>query len=349
MSQLFDLIKQNAVPAAVRHAAAKGTLSLPPEQMIEILVYLTRDLVYGEEATMTLAGWDRNFAVAMASSSTTPLEVLNYFWAERNLFPRLMPILLENTAITEEQLIERAGVASREVLDMMLASPRVRNAPAVLKAMEAVAVDPEVEAAHLAWRQEHAAEIAAEEGKAFELADPSDEEKQAAAQVAAVVPSTREQEFAADVRAMPMPPEQRKLSALQKIGRMTVAERIKTAFGGDKEERSILVRDTSKVVQNAVLASPRLTDAEVETFASTKNLQENVFRELARNRKFIRNYAVIRNLVNNPRCPLDLGLTLIKNLLVPDLHTLQFNKNVPDTIRKVAFKLYVEKKSASKK
>jgi hypothetical protein len=345
MSQLFDLIKQNAVPAAVRHAAARGALSLPPEQMIEILVYLTRDLVYGEEATMTLAGWDRNSAVAVASSNTTPLEVLNYFWAEKNLFPWLVPVMLGNTAITEQQLIERAGVASREVLDMMLASPRIRNAPAVLKAMEAVAVDPEVEAAHLAWRQEHAAEIAAEEGKAFELTDPSDEEKRAVV----LAPTTREQEFAADVRAMPMPPEQRKLSALQKVGRMTVAERIKTAFGGDKEERSILVRDTSKVVQNAVLASPRLTDAEVETFASTKNLQENVFRELARNRKFIRNYSVIRNLVNNPRCPLDLGLTLIKNLLVPDLHTLQFNKNVPDTIRKVAFKLYVEKKSASKK
>jgi hypothetical protein len=348
MSQLFDLIKENAVPAAVRRAAAKGTLSLPPEQMIEILVYLTRDLVYGEEATMTLADWDRTSAIAVASSNTTPPEVLNYFWAEGNLFPRLLPALLENTAITEQQLIERAGVASREVLDMMLASPRVRNSPEVLKAMEAVAADPEVETAHLAWRQEHAAEIAAEEGKAFVLIDPDDEEKQAALQVPAV-PATREHEFASDVRAMPMPPEQRKLSALQKVSRMTVAERIKTAFGGDKEERSLLVRDTSKVVQNAVLASPRLTDAEVETFAATKNLQENVFRELARNRKFIRNYSVVRNLVNNPRCPLDLGLTLIKNLLVPDLYHLQFNKNVPDTIRKVAFKMYVEKKSASKK
>src|ERR1700680_267852 len=223
---------------------------------------------------MTLAGWDRSSTVAVASSNTAPLEVLNYFWAERNLFPRLMPALLENTAITEQQLMERARVASRESLDMMLASPRVRNSPAVLKAMEAnqhltpaergeisprlpaveehlpepSAVDPEVETAHLAWRQEHAAEIAAEEGKAFELVDPNDEEKQAA-----TGPGTRAHEFAADVRAMPMPAEQRKLSALQKISRMTVAERIKNAFGGDKEERYLLVRDTSKVVQNAVL------------------------------------------------------------------------------------------------
>ena len=348
MSQIFDLIKQNAVPAAMRHSAAKGALSLPSEQMIEILVYLTRDPVYGQEAISTLAGWDQNSVIAVVSSHTAPPEVLDYFWTEWSRFPWLLPVLLENTAITEQQLIERAGVAPREVLDMMLASPRVRKSPVVLKAMEAVAVDPEVETAHLAWRQEHAAEIAAEEGKAFELVEPSDEEKHAAVHGVAV-PITREQEFAADIRAMPMPPEQRKLSALQKVSRMTVAERIKTAFGGDKEERSILVRDTSKVVQNAVLASPRLTDAEVETFASTKNLQENVFREIARNRRFVRNYPVVRNLVNNPRCPLDLGLTLIKNLLVPDLYQLQFNKNVPDTIRKVAFKLYVEKKQASQR
>jgi hypothetical protein len=347
MSQIVDLIKQNAVPAAMRHAAAKGTLSLPPEQMIEVLVFLTRDPVYGQEATATLAGWDHKSAIAVVSSNTVSPEVLNYFWTEWSRFPSLLPALLENTAITEEQLINRAGAAPREVLDVMLASPRVNNSPSVLKAMEAVALDPEVEAAHQAWRQEHAAEIAAEEGKAFELVDPSEEEKQAVRM--ADVPLTREQEFAAEVRAMPMPVEQRKLSALQKVGRMTVAERIKTAFGGDKEERSILVRDTSKVVQNAVLCSPRLTDAEVESFAGTKNLQENVFREIARNRRFVRNYPVVRNLVNNPRCPLDLGLALIKNLLVPDLYQLQYNKNVPDTIRKVAFKLYVEKKQSSHK
>lgn len=348
MSQIVDLIKQNAVPAAMRQAAAKGKLSLPPEQMIEVLVYLTRDPAYGQEATATLAGWDHKSVIAVISSNTAPPEVLNYFWTEWSHFLYLLPALLENPAITEEQLINRAGIAPREILDMMQASPRIRKSPAVLKAMEAVALDPEVEAAHQAWRQEHAAEIAAEEGKAFELVDPSDEEKQAAAQMSDA-PLTREQEFAADVRAMPMPVEQRKLSALQKVGRMTVAERIKTAFGGDKEERSILVRDTSKVVQNAVLSSPRLTDAEVETFASTKNLQENVFREIARNRRFIRNYPVVRNLVNNPRCPLDLGLSLIKNLLVPDLYQLQYNKNVPDTIRKVAFKLYVDKKQASQR
>ncbi len=86
-----------------------------------------------------------------------------------------------------------------------------------------------------------------------------------------------------------------------------------------------------------------MTDAEVETFAGAKNLGESVMREIARQRRFLKNYAVVRNLVNNPRCPLDISLTLVKNLQVYDLKSLRHSKNVPDTIRKVAAKLYQEK------
>jgi len=68
-----------------------------------------------------------------------------------------------------------------------------------------------------------------------------------------------------------------------------------------------------------------------------------VFREIARQRRFLKLYPVVRNLVTNPKCPLDVSLTLIKTLLVFDLKSLRHNKNVPDTIRKVAAKLYLEK------
>ncbi len=110
----------------------------------------------------------------------------------------------------------------------------------------------------------------------------------------------------------------------------------------------ILIRDGAKVVQNAVLASPKLTEPEAETFASAKNLSENVLREIARSRRFMKNYNVVRNLVNNAKCPLDLSLTLVKNLMVYDLKSLRFNKAVPDTIRQVAAKLYREKTGPAK-
>ena len=52
---------------------------------------------------------------------------------------------------------------------------------------------------------------------------------------------------------------------------------------------------------------------------------------------------MIRALVNNPRCPLDIGLTLLNHLLVNDLKTLSMNKNVPDTLRKMGLKKFKEK------
>jgi hypothetical protein len=137
--------------------------------------------------------------------------------------------------------------------------------------------------------------------------------------------------------------EQKRITVLQRIGRLNVGQRIKLGFLGGREERAILIRDTARLVQNAVLSSPKLTDAEAESYAGAKNLQENVFREIARQRRFIKLYPVVRNLVNNPKCPLDISLTLIKTLMVYDLKSLRHNKNVPDTIRKVAAKLYTEK------
>ena len=102
------------------------------------------------------------------------------------------------------------------------------------------------------------------------------------------------------------------------------------------------------LVQNAVLASPKLSDPEVEMFASAKHVSENVLREIARSRRFMKNYSVVRNLVNNPRCPLDLSLTLVKNLLVYDLKSLRQSKNISETIRRVADKLYKDKVESRK-
>ena len=352
---IFELIRQNTAPPQVMRSAARGGLSVPPEQMIEILVYLTRDPDYGPEARVTLARWDERSTQAVLANPATPREVLDYFWAEGHRRPGVMQALIENPATRESQLMALAATAGREIIAIMQASPRVRSSAMVMGAVQtnpeyvfdggAVVRDFDLDEVYDAWKREHAAEIAAEEGKAFELSEADESEKQ---EILAII-APPEDSYAAGIRAMAIPAEQRKLSPLQKITRMTIAERIKTAFGGDKEERSILIRDTSRVVQNAVLASPRLSDQEVENIAQNKTVQENVFRELARNRKFIRNYSVIRNLVNNPRCPLDLGLTLIKNVHVNDLNQLQNNKNVPDTLRKVAYKLYRDKKLASQK
>jgi hypothetical protein len=381
MAPIFELIKKNAVPVNVMRSAAKGALPVTAAESIEILVYLTQNPLFGQDARMTLAQWDVTSAIEVLSSAAAPPEVLLYFWQEENRRPSLMPTLIQNPAIPENSLIELAGQASREVVTMLLASERARGdagviealltnehltpaeaqdlrgapAPATPESPSAIAeeIDPEAEVAHQAFQQEHAAEIAATQDKPFELTAEEPPQPDVAAGETQELPAGEPGAAAAAAMAGPArnsvdefeEAEQKKLTLLQKVSKLNVGQRIKLGFTGNREERAILIRDTARLVQSAVLNSPKLSDPEVEVFAAAKNLQENVFREIARQRRFLKLYPVVRNLVNNPKCPLDLSLTLIKTLMVYDLKSLRHNKNVPDTIRKVAAKLYHEKAS----
>lgn len=377
MPRMIELIRQSAVPANVMRTAAKGALAVPAEEMIEILVYLSSHALFGEQARMTLASWEEKSAIVVAANPATPWEVLEYMIAPANLRPKLVPALLENPTVREARLQDLAQTASRELVDMMLASARVRRSKDVLHALGTNHHLNQLEIAELKaaltalgedtaefeafqelgegeksqYEIEHAAEIAAEEGKAFELVGDvlEDDAATAAAPEAAAAPAAAPADapISEEEKNMKMREAEAKTrdrqSTLQKISKLKVGDRVQLAMKGSKDERFILIRDGSKVVSSAVLQSPKLSDVEVETFAGMKNVQESVLRDIARSKKFVKNYSVIRALVNNPRCPLDIGLTLMNHLLINDLKTLSMNKNVPDTLRKLGLKKFKEK------
>ncbi len=127
---------------------------------------------------------------------------------------------------------------------------------------------------------------------------------------------------------------------LQRLATMTVAQRVQFAIKGGAEARRTLIRDSNKVVQRAVLQSPRLTDQEVEAFAAMSALTDEILRLIAKNRNFRKNYVVVRNLMNNPKTPLDVSLHMLPILNVLDLKRLCVNKNIPETLRSTAQKLH---------
>ena len=376
MPRMIELIRESAVPANIMRAAARGALALPPAEIIEILVHLSQNPVFAEQSRLTLAGWDEASSLAAASDPDSPAAVLEYFSKPENLRPRLVPALLENPSLPESRLLEIARGASREIIAIMLASPRVQTLPGVLHAL---AANQRLEAqeaarvqemlAHLGeegksvqaeepvpYEVEHAAEIAAEEGKPFavvsvkgdilglgfdDLGQSVSEQKEVI--TLEVLPALQVQsgQLAAD------PEVRKRVSTLQRIARLGVAARIQMAMRGSREERFILIRDSCKIVALAVLESPKLADNEVEIFAAMRNVREVVLRTITLKRKFLKNYTVVKALVNNPRTPMDVALPLLNHLLINDLKWLSANKNVPDVIRKLATKLYGQKKVAA--
>lgn len=143
----------------------------------------------------------------------------------------------------------------------------------------------------------------------------------------------------AEAAAAAEPDAARRQTLIQRLAKMTVAQRVQFAMKGGSEARRTLIRDTNKVVQRAVLQSPRLTDQEVEAFASMTSLTDEILRLIAGNRAFRKNYSVVRNLINNPKTPLDVTLHMLPMLNAVDLKRLTSNKNVPETLRTSALKL----------
>ena len=141
---------------------------------------------------------------------------------------------------------------------------------------------------------------------------------------------------------------QKRATVVQRIHRMSAVQKVKTALIGSQEERMILVRDPNRAVARAVLQSPKISDHEVENFASMKDVSDEVLRRIALSRKFMKSYAVLRALVNNPRTPIDVGLPLLRRINDPDLKWLVLNRNVADVVRNAAQRRINQKEEATK-
>ena len=56
------------------------------------------------------------------------------------------------------------------------------------------------------------------------------------------------------------------------LSTLPVIDRIKISIKGTREQRSVLIRDSNKLVSVAVLGSPKVTESEVEVFARMANV-----------------------------------------------------------------------------
>ena len=421
MPRMIELIRSSTASSHVMQTAARGALSVPPQEMIEILVYLaTQTKIFAERARLTLAGWDENSSRSAAADSRTPKEVLAYMITPGNLRPSLLPTLLENPSISEQSLADLAASASRYMVETFVKSVRVSQSQKILSSLSTnphlipaqstaikeklfllappATVDSEpskptspetAPAAEIptqletpneaassesasddvpeetisAYLTEHATEILAEGDKPFhpiggieELAPTAEAhppavhaetETYAVASVTSHGAATAVKRAA--VKKVFLSADEQRGSALQKISKLDIKGRIQLAMKGSKEERSLLIRDGTKVVALAVLESPKITDSEVEKFANQKNVLEAVLRGISLKRRFIKQYAIMRNLTFNPRTPIDVSLGLIKHLLTADLRNLSGNKEVSDTVRKMATRMFRQKLDVSKK
>jgi regulator of extracellular matrix RemA (YlzA/DUF370 family) len=130
-----------------------------------------------------------------------------------------------------------------------------------------------------------------------------------------------------------------RVSLIKRIMFMNAKDRMKLAMKGDREARSILIRDSNRVVATGVIKNPRITDQEVENIAAMRTVADEVLRLIAMNRAWARSYTIIHNLVRNPRTPLPTVISTLPRIRTKDLKHLSQNRNVSEAARRQALRL----------
>jgi hypothetical protein len=123
--------------------------------------------------------------------------------------------------------------------------------------------------------------------------------------------------------------EEESESLYHRILSMGVADKIKLAFMGNKEARSILVRDPIKLVAVAVVKSPKIRKDEIEAISKSRQVCEDVLRQIAATKEWAKSYTIKLNLANNSKTPLPISMKFLSHFREPDLRKLAKSKNIP--------------------
>ena len=372
-SELMEQIRADMVPPAVLRSAARGQLSLPPHEMLEVLVELRTHYQVGRTAQETLYQWPDESVLEVCANPDTAVSVLQYFFVARGARRNILRAVAANPNLPDEFMRHAATGGSDAMLRDLLDLERVRNSSLLLRNMlvnhnasdetrmeaqrwlgrftgsegdsasDIGESEEEIAAYFAAFRDQ----IDAEEGLSFELTNSTPGEEDDLDHAYSDMKS-KERIAALALARQGKAGDDERISTLQKIAKMSVGDRIRLAMRGSRDERLILIRDRSKVVSLSVLESPKLNETEMEAIAAMTSVQEAVLRAIATKRRFMKHNGVVRALVTNPRTPLEVGMPLVGHLLTIDLQYLTRNKNVNETIRKIAFNMFRQRTQKKK-
>ena len=373
---LVERILSGDVPDAAKQAAARGALPIPREDLIELWVCLRNDS--DPEVRMackeSLAMVPEQEWLEVLPGYPFRAEVLEFSLLVLGRNSKILEAALRNHRAPYPAVEKVAGQTSGVALDSILDNQtRLIQSPGIVVALLS---NPGVSVSQVRRIYDIAEQFFRDNAQIISLLDTKYGLKLGAAGGAlrveapqpAPAPSPlpaaekveEEEAVPLDLDVVPEPLEpgdvipqalveeavlDTKLTETlyQQVLHMNVPKKVELALKGNKEARGILIRDSNKSIQMAVISSPKLTVEEADTFARMRSLPDEVFRRIALSRKFMKKYAVVKSMVFNPKVPQGLAMGLVKRLNDSDLKWLSKDKNVSDVVRREAKKIIEQK------
>ncbi len=134
-----------------------------------------------------------------------------------------------------------------------------------------------------------------------------------------------------------------KESLYKKVQHLNVSEKIKLALLGNKEARDILLKDSNKLVSSTVLKNPRITEDEVTKVVNSRSISDDILRQVAGNKEWLKKYPIKLGMATNPKTPLTVAMRLLNQLNEKDVQHLAKSKNVSSALSSAAKKIVIQK------
>jgi hypothetical protein len=339
-----DLLKPFLDPAApkrARLAAARGMAPLPPREALELLVQLSQDLdgEIASHAAATLKSISEDELLAQVKSGHCSVAVLEYAASSSPSDAVLEAVIVnpETPAPVVDSLARRVPARLVDVIlydkARILANPEILVSAKLNPSIGAEAQRIILEIESEFFGQKNTSYAVTTVGETTGAAAPFDGEELALDGLTAL-------------EGLPADPVEREAALIERLSRMTVPEKLRQAMVGTREVRAVLIRDSNKEVARSVIRSPKLSEREVESFASMRNLSEDVLREIGNSRHWTRNHMVVSNLVKNPKTPALISQRLLERLQQREVAAVSRDRGLPEAVRKNAQRLLARRNAS---
>lgn len=298
-----------------RLAAARGETTLAGRDLVTALyfLYCGGDREIRAAGVRTLRQHSLESLTAVAALTDLPPRILHFLAQVRGSEPLLFREILDHPACPQETLVFLLEHAERRLFPLIFERETLWRA--FPEAVNALLRNPQL----------------------------TQEERSVFGNTAELEPLDAVEDEEEPVEEEFLPPDEVNFSKYQLALDMGVSEKIKMALTGDKEWRSIFLKDSNKLVNTAVLKNPRITDGEVLAVCKNKTSSEELIRIVLVNKEWIKLLSIRSALVSHPKTPVASALRFMEFLTMKELKELSKSKSVSQVVVSAARRVMVDK------
>ncbi len=316
--EVARIVKPGA-PRDAQLAAARGALPLAGKDLLTVLFFLCRsgDAEIKKSAVKTLRELPATILSPLCKDESLHPQLLELMVRARMADGDLMGAVIMHPAVTVKTLLYLAQKAGSEVLERLAGHQNM------------LYENPEIVAAIIA-------NPAAEKALKFKLGwqDPEEITKQEPPQEDSEGDEETDKDGRSptEIEALMEEADREGMSKYQIAMDLTVSEKIKMGLTGDKEWRSIMMKQSNKLIQGAVMKNPRISDGEVLMVAKAKTSSDDLIRIILLNKDWLKNYEIKKALLAHPKTPPPKALRFVSFLTMKDIKELAKSKQLSNII-----------------